>query len=175
MTRMADMVKAADRNGAIIVSMPMGSNRMEDWAAFRKAVKARPHMLFVISAGNNGRDIGQRPVYPAAFGLENAIVVTSADDSGWLARGSNWSKAHVDLMIPAENLPVTRFDGSAGRGSGSSHAVARVAALAARLLKRNPDWHAPELKAAILERATRAIQPSATRHGWIPLPPPNAK
>ena len=174
MKRMADMVKAADNNGAVIVSMPMGSNRKDDWWAFLSTANAHPHMLFVISAGNNGRDIGQRPVYPAAFGLENAIVVTSADDSGWLARGSNWGKARVDLMIPAENLWVTRFDGSAGRGSGSSHAVARVAALAARLLKRNPDWRAPDLKAAILERATPAIQPSVSRYGWLPLPPPKA-
>lgn len=172
MKRMADMVKAADKNGAIIVSMPMGSNRKDEWWAFLSAANAHPHMLFIISAGNNGRDIDQSPVYPAAFGMENALVVTSSEKSGWRARGSNWGKTRVDIMAPAENVPVTRFDGSAGRGSGSSHAVARVAALAARLLKRNPDWRAPELKAAILERATPAIQPSVSRYGWIPDPAP---
>lgn len=175
MKRMAEMVKAADDNGAVIVSVPMGSNRKDDWWAFLSAANAHPHMLFVISAGNNGRDIDQTPVYPAAFGLENGVVVTSSEESGWRAGGSNWGKKSVDLMIPAENVPVTRFDGKAGKGSGSSHAVARVVALAARLLKRNPDWRAPDLKAAILERATAAIQPSVSRYGWIPDPPPKAK
>jgi hypothetical protein len=175
MKRMADLVEAADRNGSVIVSVPMGSNRMTDWLAFANAARARPHMLFVISAGNNGRDIDQTPVYPAAFGLENGIVVSSSEESGWRAGGSNWGKKSVDLMIPAENVPVTRFDGRAGRASGSSHAVARVVALAARLRKRNPDWRAPELKAAIIERATAAMQPSVSRYGWIPDPPPKAK
>ena len=174
MNRMADMVAAADRNGAVIVSLPMGSNRMADWLAFLNAARARPHMLFVISAGNNGRNIDETPVYPAAFGLDNSIVVSSSEQSGWRARGSNWGKLRVDLMVPAENVPVTRFDGSAGYGSGSSHAVARVAALAARMLARNPRWRAPELKAAILEQAKPAPQPSVTRHGWIPEPIPPA-
>lgn len=175
MNRMADMVKAADRNGAVIVSLPMGSNRMEEWLAFADAARARPHMLFVMSAGNDTRDIDRTPVYPAAFGLENSIVVTSSDDAGWRAPGSNWGRYRVDIMTPAENVPVTRFKGASGRGSGSSHAVARIVALAARLLKRNPGWRAPELKKAILERATPAPQPTASRYGWIPDPGPRAK
>jgi len=172
MKRLADMVAAADRNGAVIVGIPMGSNREEDWLAFLGAARAHPHILFVISAGNNDRDIDRTPVYPAASSLRNGLVVTSCEESGWRARGSNWGRNHVDIMIPAENVPVIRFDGGAGLGSGSSHAVARVVALAARLLKRNPDWRAAELKAAILERATPAPQRSVSRHGWIPAPTP---
>ncbi|MFQ5764173.1 MAG: S8 family serine peptidase, partial [Rhodospirillales bacterium] len=77
MARFADLVKHADAQGAVVVIMAMGSNKREDWTAFADAAAERPHMLFVISAGNDGRDIDERPVYPAALGLGNFLVVTS--------------------------------------------------------------------------------------------------
>lgn len=172
MSRMEAMVRAAHENKAFIVAMPMGSNNKDDWTAFLKAVSERPDTLFIISAGNDGRDIDAQPVYPAMFGLENFLVVTSSTEFGRLAPGSNWGKKSVDIMVPAENVPVTTFYGDTGRASGSSLAVARVAALAARLLQENPKWRAPELKAAIVARArpTPSEGQSVVRHGWIPDP-----
>jgi subtilisin family serine protease len=170
--RMPDMVAAAEAAGAIIVSMPMGSNRPGDWTAFRDAAAARPDMLFVLSAGNDGRDIDRDPVYPAAFDLGNFLVVTSATPFGKLAPGSNWGLAHVDLMVPAEQLPVIDHRGAAGKASGSSYAVPRIAALAARLRAAHPDWRAAELKAAILARAHPSPyqRTRVTRYGWIANP-----
>jgi len=46
-------------------------------------------MLFIVSAGDDGLDIDAEPLYPAAFGLPNMIVVTSSDDFGRLAEGAN--------------------------------------------------------------------------------------
>ena len=43
-------------------------------------------------------------------------------------------------MVPAEQVEVTDFRGARGTASGSSYAVPRVAALAARLKAANPDW-----------------------------------
>ncbi len=172
MGRMAAMVAAAEAAGARIVSMPMGSNKRGDWVAFAEAAAARPDMLFVISAGNNGRDIDAEPVYPAALEADNFLTVTSSDAFGRLARESNRGTESVDLMVPAEGLEVTDFWGAPGRGSGSSYAVPRVAALAARLLAANPDWRASELKAAILARAAPSPyhREPVVRHGWIPDP-----
>ncbi len=176
MTRMAAMVEAAAEAGARIVAMPMGSNRQEDWEAFAGAARARPGILFVISAGNNGRDIDGTPVYPAALPLDNFLVVTSSDHLGRLAPGSNWGRESVDLMVPAEELPIVNFTGAPGHGSGSSYAVPRVAALAARLLAANPAWRAPALKAAILARAQTPPGDghAPVRHGWIPDPAKDA-
>ncbi len=153
MSRMADIVAHAARSGTVIVAMPLGSNRETDWREFAAAAAAHPEMLFVVSAGNNGRDIDARPVYPAALALGNMITVTSSTADGRLARGSNWGEKSVDLMVPAEGVAVIDFHGRAAKSSGSSFAVPRLAALAARLLARHPDWRAPELKAAILARA----------------------
>lgn len=158
MSRMAAIVSRAAAAGIVIVAMPLGSNRAGDWRAFEQAARKHPEMLFVVSAGNNGRDIDTRPVYPAVLELANMITVTSAEADGRLARGANWGAASVDLLVPAENVPVTDFRGRASRASGSSFAVPRVAALAARLLARHPGWRAPELRAAILARAKPTIE-----------------
>ena len=172
MRRMAAMVAAANANGAIIVAMPMGSNKTDPWPAFVAAAKAHPHMLFIVSAGNNGRDIDARPVYPAAFDLANLLVVTSSTKDGRLAPGSNWGAEAVDLMVPAEDIEVIDFSGKTGRASGSSYAVARVTALAVRLLAKNPNWRGPQLKQAIVDRARFPTSTDATRvkHGWIADP-----
>lgn len=172
MTRFGDLVAHADRAGAVIVNMAMGSNTEADWRAFAQAARARPHMLFIVSAGNDGRDLDKVPVYPAALGLDNILTVTSADADGRLARGSNWGALRVDVMAPGEQIAVTDHRGAAGKASGSSFAVPRITALAARLLARHPDWRGPELKAAILKRARRPFGDGAAllRHGWIPDP-----
>jgi len=172
MSRMGDMVAAADAAGAVVVSMPMGSNNPDDWKTFADAARARPHMLFVVSAGNDGRNIDSAPLYPASLDIDNMIVVTSSTPFGKLARGSNWGAESVDLMVPAEKVTVTDHRGATGQGSGSSYAVPRVAALAARLLAVHPNWRAAEVKAAILARAAPSPyqRTAATRSGWIPNP-----
>ena len=170
MARMGDVVARARDAGAAIVALPMGSRHPDDWTNFEAAAQAHPEMLFIVSAGNDGRDIDAQPVYPAALPLDNVIVVTSAEDDGSLVRGSNWGTVGVDLLVPAENLAVTDFAGSPARGSGSSFAVPRVAALAARLKAAHPDWQAVELKAAIFARA-KAPPPrsaGAVAVGWLP-------
>lgn len=170
LTRMSDVVAAAAKAGATIVMLPMGSRREDDWLAFETAAAAHPDLLFVVSAGNDGLDIDARPVYPAGLPLDNMIVVTSSDAAGRPAPGSNWGAASVDLLIPAENQRVTGFDGRPTEASGSSFAVPRVAALAARLKAEHPDWRAPELKRALFARAVAPPVGDAVAVGWIPEP-----
>ena len=172
MNRMAALVADIEANKIRIVNMAMGSNDRDDWITFADAALKAPHILFVVSAGNDGRDIDARPVWPAALGLENIVVVTSADSFGRLAQGSNWGVKSVDVMVPGERVVVMDHRGAEGRASGSSFAVPRVTAMAARLLAKNPDWKAPELKKAILARAR--VSPyqktPVVRVGWIPDP-----
>ncbi len=172
MARMDDMVRAADYNHAVIVAMPLTSNDKDDWNAFLQAVSKRPNMLFIIAAGNDGRDIDAQPVYPALFHLENFLVVTASTPLGRVAPGANWGKNSVDIMVPAENLDVTTFYGDTARATGSNFAVARVAALAARLLRHHPRWKAAQLKAAILKRAapTPSEGQGVVKYGWIQDP-----
>jgi len=172
LARLAEAVEIAAAAAARIVAMPLGSRTADDWAPFAAAAAAHPEMLFIVSAGNDGRDIDAAPVYPAGLTLDNMVVVTSSDDFGRLAAGSNWGRVSVDLMVPAEGLEVTDYRGARGTASGSSFAVPRVAALAARLLEAHPEWTAVELKQALFARAVpplvRGGSPVAV--GWIPNP-----
>jgi subtilisin family serine protease len=172
LARMAEAVEAAASAGARIVVMPLGSRAEDDWAPFAAAATAHPEMLFVVSAGNDGRDIDAAPLYPAGLTLDNMIVVTSSDDFGRLAEGSNWGRASVDLMVPGEGLEVTDYRGARGTASGSSFAVPRVAALAVRLLQANPEWTTLELKRALFARAVPPLErgDSPVAVGWIPNP-----
>ncbi|MFN0264931.1 S8 family serine peptidase [Tepidamorphus sp. 3E244] len=172
MTRMADVVKRAVTSGARIVMMPMGSNDPGLWQAFADAARNAPDTLFIVSAGNDGRDIDVDPLYPAVLDLPNMLVVTSADDFGRLAQGSNWGSESVDVMVPAERLTTTDHRGAQVQASGSSYAVPRVAASAARLLAQNPDWKAAELIARIGELCAPPMDRGEPRVklGWIPDP-----
>ncbi len=171
MTRMAAAVDWLAERGIRIVNLAMGSNKQGDWAAFAEAAARHPRMLFVVSAGNDGRDIDREPVYPAALGLSNALVVTSSEMDGRLAQGSNWGPRSVDIMVPGERIEVKDHRGAPGKASGSSFAVPRVTALAVRLLAKYPDWHGPELRQAILARArTAGDDAGRVRYGWIPDP-----
>jgi len=172
MSRMAALVSEAAAKGVVIANLSMGSNEPTDWDAFAEAAKAHPEMLFVVSAGNNGRDIDAEPVYPAALALENVITVTSSEDTGELAPGSNWGRHSVDLLVPAERLIVAGFDGRPTTVSGSSYAAIRVSALAARLLAVYPGWRAAQLKDAIFAR-TLQLDPGGevtVAQGFIPRP-----
>ncbi|MEM9394623.1 MAG: S8 family serine peptidase [Pseudomonadota bacterium] len=171
MSRMAALVERAAAAGARILAMPLGSRTPGDWAAFAQTLEQHD-ILAIVSAGNNGRDIDLDPVYPASLDLEQMITVTSADGFGKLAEGSNWGARHVDLMVPAERLDIVDFRGASGVASGSSYAVPRLAAMAARILATDPDMSSVELKAQILARAAPSPfeRNGVLAVGWIPDP-----
>jgi len=152
MSRMQALIEHASDNRVDILGMPLGSNRAEDWGSFARAAKAHPQMLFVVSAGNNGRDIDIEPVFPAALDLDNMLVVTSSGDFVAPAEGVNWGRKSVDYLVPAERRIAVDYLGREIRVSGSSYAVSRVAALAARMKSNHRDWTAAQLIDAIRER-----------------------
>ncbi len=152
MSRMMALVEHAADNQVSILGMPLGSNRLEDWGSFERAARAYPQMLFIVSAGNDGRDIDERPVYPASLDLGNVIVVTSADDFVRPAERTNWGRVSVDYLVPAERVSALDYSGSGTRVSGSSYAVSRVTALAARLKMARPQWDATDIAGELRNR-----------------------
>ena len=171
MSRMGDAVEQAANSGVRILAVPLGSRNREDWDTFALALE-KHDILAVVSAGNDGRDIDHDPIFPAALPSEKILVVTSADNFGRLAQGSNWGKESVDIMVPAEKVPVVDFRGASGVASGSSYAVPRVAALAARVLAQNPDLTARQLRSEILSMAVASPfeREGVLASGWIPNP-----
>ncbi len=152
MSRMKALVEHASQNQVSIIGMPLGSNRAHEWHAFEQVARAHPDILFIVSAGNNGRNIDDEPVYPASLDLDNMIVVTSADDFVRPAERTNWGKVAVDYLIPAENIALIDYSGDAINASGSSYAVARMTAFVAKLKMSHRQWTAPDIVATLHRR-----------------------
>lgn len=170
MSRMRNLIEHADAFDVSIIGLPLGSNKADQWEVFAEVAAAHPHILFIASAGNNGRNIDAQPVYPAALDIDNLLVVTSADDFVMPAERVNWGRTHVDYMLPAENQPIINFDGIQTRASGSSYAVPRAVALAAQLKFAHPEWQATQI---IKEFARRFADGSSIRYvggGYIADP-----
>ena len=170
MSRMAALVADAAGLGVRIVNVSLASGDRARWRSYEAAARANPDILFVVAAGNRGRDIDREPMYPAALGLDNQLVATAATGDGRLAGDANWGRRSVDLMVSTEGLRAVGFDGAERAVSGSSFAAARVAALAACLLAAQPGLSAPVLREAILARASRSAEPDRVARGFLPDP-----
>jgi subtilisin family serine protease len=167
MGRMPALIEDAAAHGVRLVNLSLNSVDRDDWLPFESAAAAHPEMLFMVAAGNHDRNIDQQPLYPAAFDLENMIVVTSATAEGRLSPGVNWGPIAVDLMLRGEDVLALDFDGERRLVSGSSYAAARATALAACLLADYPEWSTATLRAAILQEA-EASEAGVVAAGFIP-------
>ncbi len=168
----APIVETIARGPARIVIMSLGGYQKDDWRHFAKAAKAHPEILFIISAGNDGWNVDEKPIYPSGFKLANALVVASTDNFGRLPLASNWGPETVDVSTPGEGLESIDHKGAKTFVSGSSFAVPRIAALAARYQSAHPEWGANDVKQAILKlaRPSPKDRTKRTRHGWIANP-----
>jgi hypothetical protein len=167
MARMTALIDDAAARGLRVINLSLVSRNRAEWLPFQDAARAHPDMLFVVAAGNYGRNIEEQPAYPASFHLANMIVVTSATADGHLTEGVNWGPTLVDLMVQGENVLALDFDGERRPVSGSSYASARVSALAACLLADHPDWSTAELKSAIFREA-HASATGQVAEGFVP-------
>ena len=154
MARMGDIIDWMATNDASIIMVPMGSHHRDDWRSFFNAASRHPRILFIVSAGNNGQDIGLKPVYPAVNELENILVVTSTLTDGQLATGSNFSPS-VNIGLPAETLLARGLGDTKKLVSGSSFAVPKLAAFAACLNVRRYKENSP-----LATLVTRELQAS---------------
>jgi hypothetical protein len=66
---------------ARIVAVPMWSATESEWEPFRRAASRASGLLFIAAAGD-AKDHDAHPVWPAAFGLSNVLVVSPGPGTG---------------------------------------------------------------------------------------------
>ena len=169
MCRFKELLAHIANTDVRLVNLSMGSNDPDDWHCFAIAAKAMPHVLFVVSAGNNGRNIDEQPVYPASMALANMVVVSSSDNSGMLGAGSNYGPQTVDILVPAEQVSILDHRGAKAKTGGTSYAAPRVTALLARYLAKKPDATPAQMIDLLRKRAIATSEP-LSKFGWIPDP-----
>lgn len=118
-------------------------------------------ILFVASAGNNGRNTDVVPQFPASFAMENVISVAATDNRDQLADFSNFGTASVDLGAPGVNVLSTIRNGQYDYYNGTSQAAPHVTGALALVKSVCPALSYLDLKNTILS----TVEPIASLQG----------
>ena len=139
--------------GARVVNVSVGGfGRSFGEAA---AIADHPETLFVVSAGNSGRDVDVSGGghWPCVDPAPNVICVANTTRSDGLDPTSNYGRTSVDLAAPGTDILSTTVGGGYALGSGTSDAAPHVTGVASLLFSARPTASAEEVKAAILAGA----------------------
>jgi len=111
-------------------------------------------ILTAAAAGNDGRNHGARPSYPASFALDGIIAVAATTETGALASFSDYG-ADVEIAAPGTFILSTWPGDQYAYLSGTSMASPQVAGAAALMAGQNPGATVAELRARLLATADR--------------------
>jgi len=149
-----DAIYFAVDNGARVINASWSVDEPDPALYNAIAYAGSKGVVFVTSAGNDGTDLGARPVYPAAYHLPNVIVVGAVDSSGNLASFSNFGASTVDIAAPGVDVYAT-FASRTGYAtlSGTSMAAPHVTGVVSLLIGLHPEWSAEQLVQRVLATA----------------------
>jgi hypothetical protein len=101
-----EAINYAGAKGARVANISLGGEGKNPLVS--AAIAANPQTLFVISAGNESKDVEQQPKWPCGVNpvgegsgpVDNVICVAATDQADRLADFSNWGSQSVDLGAP---------------------------------------------------------------------------
>jgi len=157
----AEGIRYAAANGARIINMSLGGDTPDERVKAAIDAAAAANVLIVCSAGNSGRDVDAKPSYPVSFAAPNLIgVAATVPDAGKdLGAFSNFGRTTVALAAPGEEVLSTTNDGGFGYKTGTSMAAPHVTGVAALMAAVAPNLSAADLRAQLLQNASRASLP----------------
>jgi subtilisin family serine protease len=157
----AEGIRYAAANGARIINLSLETN--VDDPRMRSAVEAAAaaNTLVVASAGNSGVDVDNHPTFPAGIAAPNlvAVAATSPTAGRSLADFSNYGRLTIPVAAPGVDVISTSRTGGYEYKSGTSMAAPHVAGVAALMAAVAPQLTAAELRALLLQHASRSGLP----------------
>ena len=147
-----EAIQYAEEQGAKIVNCSFGSKGYNP--ALLEAMEDSS-MLFVAAVGNERSDLGEAPVYPAAFSIDNVISVASLNGDGGFSYYSNYSSDMIDIAARGKDVESSLPQEKYGNMSGSSMAAGFVSATAGMLQSIEEDMIASEIKERLVATGDR--------------------
>jgi serine protease len=149
-------VKEAGVADVRVVNLSWGSHEHSAAVEEELLALAKLGIVIVASAGNEGRDTDDAPVYPAGYArVPTMIRVAATRADGALAHSSNHGRHSVDIAAPGIGIRTTDPGNSYDSPFGTSMAAALVSGGVALLASQCPGLTALELKKLILDAADR--------------------
>ena len=158
---MAEGIRYAAANGARVINLSLETNI--DDPRMRAAVDAAAaaNALVVASAGNSGLDVDDHPTFPAAIPAPNVVAVAATGPAAGrtLADFSNYGRLTIPVAAPGVDVISTSRTGGYEYKSGTSMAAPHVSGVAALMAAVAPQLTAAELRAILLQHASRSGLP----------------
>ena len=117
--------------------------------------------MIVCSAGNLGQNVDQKPSYPVSLAARNLIGVAATEPERGRDLGdfSNYGRNTIGLAAPGVDVLSSANDGGWELKSGTSMAAPHATGVAALMAAMRPDMSAAELRAELLQSASRTSLP----------------
>lgn len=118
-------------------------------------------IVLVAAVGNDGEELSDENeilFYPACYDADNIISVASSDRFDNLSDFSNYGFTTVDLAAPGSTILSTLLEHGYGDASGTSMAAPHVAGAVALLLGAQSGLTPSQVRATIMDSATRLPQ-----------------
>lgn len=154
----ADAIAAlvyADSQGARLTQNSWGGTNPNQ--ALIDTLEASP-ALHICAAGNSGNNSDIKPLFPAAYPLENILAVAATDHNDQLANFSNYGSQSVDLAAPGVKTYSTLPGGEYGVKSGTSMATPHVSGAASLVLTKFPELSNQQLRDRLMFSTDRLPQ-----------------
>jgi subtilisin family serine protease len=157
----AEGILYAANNGARIINLSLGGPVHDKRVDQAIKVALAANVLVICSAGNESRNIDHKPSYPVSIRARNLVgVAATAPNAGRrLGDFSNFGKLTVPIAAPGVEVLSTSRTGGYEFKSGTSMAAPHATGVAALMAAVRPDASAPELRAMMLQAASRSPLP----------------
>lgn len=106
--------------------------------------------LFIMSAGNDGKNVDNLDYYTALNETGHVIFVASSGENDKLSGFSNYGVKNVHIAAPGEGIYSTVLNSSYGFKSGTSMAAPHVTGVVALIKGKYPNLSATEIKEILL-------------------------
>ena len=146
---------AGNREEHVVVNLSMGTFRSNFPTALVGELAAQPNVLFVVSAGNQGKNINEMAASLCRNHRANVICVAAIDKGGKLSpppRASNFGSA-VDVAALGVDVGIPNAVGETQLDTGTSLAAAEVSGVAASVWLAAPKMQSSEIAQVLCDGA----------------------